>query len=43
VNTTRVNSLASSAVQLHVNGVPVSTSEDIIITLVQIGLGITLH
>jgi hypothetical protein len=38
-----VNSLASSPVRLHFDGVPVSTSEDISINLFQFGLGITWH
>jgi hypothetical protein len=37
------NSLASSSVQLHINGVPVTTGEDISINLFQFGLGITWH
>ncbi len=38
-----LNSLASSAVTLKQDGVPVSTGEDIKITLVQFGLGVTWH
>jgi hypothetical protein len=38
-----LNSLASSAVTLKLNGSTVSTSEDISITLVQFGVGLTWH
>jgi hypothetical protein len=38
-----LNSLASSAVLMHVNGVPVTTGEDITLNLVQFGLGVTWH
>jgi hypothetical protein len=38
-----LNSLASSAVLVHVNGVQTPTGEDISITLVQFGLGATWH
>ena len=38
-----LNSLASSAVLTHLNGVPVTTGEDITLNLVQLGLGVTWH
>jgi len=38
-----LNTLASSAVKLRINGVSVPTSEDISINLFQAGLGITWH
>lgn len=38
-----LNSLATSAVELKLNGQPIPTGEDISINLVQIGLGLTWH